>query len=213
MSRFHNMIIKITGLGVIAFLASGLTGCSSPAPRVPDTHYNIEISVPPVNYGIDTTIQLSKLDMRGVQSGRALTIMSAADPIQLQEIRGHYWHSAPARLLKRTISESMDKASQDIRFGTSANMQDPNYNLEIDVRMFAFAPGKDAIVKMLMVLRDRQNNLVMHYMLEHLTPVTGDAPLQGVHGLQDALSQVVLDMSDKLACHVISSKISKSSKC
>jgi phospholipid/cholesterol/gamma-HCH transport system permease protein len=40
-----------------------------------------------------------------------------------------------------------------------------------------------------------------------------DAPLKGVNGLQDALSQVVLDMSDKLACHVSSSKISKSSKC
>lgn len=213
MSRFQNMITRLTGLGVIAFLAIGVSGCSSPAARVPDTHYNIEIDVSPVSYGSNATIQLSKLDMRGVQSGRALTIISDTNPIQLQEIRGHYWHSAPARLLKRTISETMDKASQDIRFGTPGNMQNPDYKLEIDVRMFAFAPAEDAIVKLAMVLRDRQNNLVMHYVLEQSTPVAGDAPLKGVHGLQDALSQVVLDISDKLACHVKSSKISKSSKC
>lgn len=212
-SEFSNMIARKPGFALIALLITAVTGCSSPAPRISDTHYNIETSIAPVSYGIATTIQLAKLDLRGIQSGRSLVLIYDTNPVQLREKRGHYWHSAPAHLLKRLISETLDKASQDIRFGTSANMQNPAYELEIDMRMFAFAPGKEAVVELEAVLKNQQNDIVMHYVLDRTVPLAGETPLAGVHGLQNALSQILTDLSTRLACHVTLSKISKFSKC
>lgn len=197
----------------IALMLASIGGCSAPAPRVADTHYNIETSITPITYGIDAKIQLTKLDMRGIQSSRALVLITDTDPIQLQEKRGYYWHSAPALLLQRTISETLDSASHDIRFGTSANMQNPDYTLDIDMRLFAFSPGAYAIVTMEAVIRNQNDDIVMHDVFSKTATLDDSSPLDGVHGLQNALAKVLEVLTAKLACHVGSSTLSKLSKC
>ncbi|WP_438997423.1 ABC-type transport auxiliary lipoprotein family protein [Candidatus Puniceispirillum sp.] len=198
---------------VIMLILTSMGGCTSPAPRMADTHYNIETSVPPTRYGTEASIQLRKLDMRGIQSSRALVIISATDPIQLQENRGHYWHSAPALLLKRTISETLDSASYDIRFGTNVTMQDPDYTMDIDMRLFAFTPDAHAIVEMGFVIRNQDDDIVLHDVLRKTASLDGVSSLDGVHGLQIALAKTLEALSARLACHVTSSKISTLSKC
>lgn len=205
----HNAIRFTT----IALMLTCIAGCTSPTPRLPDTHYDIEAAIKPITYGSDVTIQLSKVDMRGIQSSRAVTIISDTDPIQLQEKRGHYWHSAPALLLKRTISETLNKASRDIRFGTSMTMQNPDYILDIDMRLFAFKPNRDAVIEMGYVIRNRDGEIVMHDVLYETARLNGASALDGLHGLQAALAQTLDALSHNLACHVIASEISKSSKC
>lgn len=201
--RFSAIMLILTSMG----------GCTSPAPRIADTHYNIETSVPPTRYGTEASIQLRKLDMRGIQSSRALVIISDKDPIQLQEKRGHYWHSAPALLLKRTISETLDSASYDIRFGTNATMQDPDYTMDIDMRLFAFTPDAHAIVEMGFVIRNQDDDILLHDVLRKTASLDGASSLDGVHGLQSALARTLDTLSARLACHVTSSRISTLSKC
>lgn len=197
----------------IALMLTSMGGCTSPAPRMADTHYNIETSIPPTRYGTEATIQLTKLDMRGIQSSRALVIIRDTDPIQLQEKRGHYWHSAPALLLKRTISETLDSASHDIRFGTNVTIQDPDYTMDIDMRLFAFTPDAHAIVEMGFVIRNQDGEIMLHDVLLKTASLDGSASLDGVHGLQSALAKALEALSARLACHVTPSKISTLSKC
>lgn len=207
------MIHSAIRFGAIIVLLTIIGGCTSPAPRMADTHYNIETSIPPIHYGTEATIQLTKLDMRGIQSSRALVIISDTDPIQLQERRGHYWHSAPALLLKRTISETLDSASHDIRFCTNVTMQDPDYTMDIDMRLFAFTPDVHATVEMGFVIRNQDGDIMLHDVLLKTASLDGASSLDGVHGLQSALAKALEALSARLACHVTSSKISTLSKC
>ena len=66
-----------------------LAACSAATPRTPDTYYDFSLALPPLAFGTTDSIALQRVDIRGVQSGRALVVVAGETPRRFQELRGH----------------------------------------------------------------------------------------------------------------------------
>jgi uncharacterized lipoprotein YmbA len=201
--RLAASTLALRGLLLAGALMMGLVGCAAKPPRAPDTHYDLELSTRSQTYGKAATVRLDRVDMRGVQSGRALVTITGTSPKRFQEIRGHYWHVAAPILIERAFLEAMNAASTDAIFGTSVSMPRPNYRLTLTVLEFAYDPVGKASVRFHAVLVDDDGKIVMAETyaataaLKNMSPAVG--PAAGVDALSDALSRGFERLSTALA--------------
>ena len=96
-----------------------LAACSAAPARSPDAHYDLDVVMAPVSFGTEAAIALRRVDVRGLQSGRSLVIVTGTEPIRFQEQRVHFWHFATPTLIERAFLTSMNEASADATFGAS----------------------------------------------------------------------------------------------
>jgi len=78
-----------------------LAACAAAPARAPDTHYDLQTSIPPLSFGVEGSVMLRRVDVRGLQSGRPLITMVGEDPVRFREQRGHFWHVATPTLVER----------------------------------------------------------------------------------------------------------------
>ena len=195
------MKLSKTSVVNLFFMAAviALGACSAKPARDVDAHYDISVEVPSTAYGTDATVMLRRVDIRGIQSGRPLVQISGIDPVKYQEVRGHYWHVSAPTLLERAISTALATSSADAIFGTSANMQNADFQYSIDMRLFAYEPGKGAHVIFGVVVKDKKGRIVLSETYQAEANLTTTQPADAVNALGNALSAALTDMATDLA--------------
>lgn len=179
-----------------------LAACAAKPARDSDSHYDIAITVPATSFGSDSSIMLRRVDIRGIQSGRPLIQIIASNPVEFQEERGHYWHVSAPTLLERAITDSLGAASTDAVFGTSANMQDADYQYSVDMRLFAYEPGGNAQVAFNVVVKDDKGRIVLSQDYATTSPLASPAPAAAVNALGAAFSAALSEMAADLAATI-----------
>lgn len=179
--------------------AGFLLSCSTAGPRMPDTHYDLAVTLPPLRIGASTTVELQRVDMRGLQSGRALVMITGDTPRRFQEVRGHYWHVAAPTLIERAFLDAMNTASSDARFGTGKTMPDAAYRLTLVVDEFAFAPDGVASVSFEAVMTSRTGEIVLAETYQGTAPVAGAETGDGVLALAVAAGTAFAALASEMA--------------
>ena len=183
-SRSEMLFVKKTLLLCVA--AGFLLSCSAAGPRTPDTHYDLAVTLPSQSFGSSTAIALQRVDMRGLQSGRAVVMITGDMPRQFQEVRGHYWHVAAPTLIERAFLAAMNTASTDAHFGTGKAMPDAAFRLALVVNEFAFAPQGMASISFEAVMTRRTGEIVLSESYHGTAPVAGADASDGVLALSAA---------------------------
>lgn len=179
-------LLAIRHLLAVTGIAALLAACSSSAPRAPDTYFDFAVTVPALSFGTTDRIALQRVDIRGVQSGRALVVVTGDTPRQFQELRGHYWHVAAPTLIERAFLDAMRTASSDARFGTSDMMKDADYRMTLNVTEFAFQPGGAASIRFDAVVTRKKGATVLSESYWGTAPLSGSSSAAGVTALSEA---------------------------
>lgn len=176
-----------------------LAACSAAPVRSPDTHYDLEVTMAPVSFGTEATIALRRVDVRGLQSGRSLVIITGTAPVRFQEQRGHFWHVATPTLIERAFLTAMNDASTDAAFGTSDSFDEVDYRLLLTVSRFAYVPGGEAMVDFDATVTTSDGDVLLARSYWGRAPLAGDRPADGVNGLGVALGEAMAVFAGELA--------------
>ena len=176
-----------------------LAACSAAPVRSPDTHYELDVTMAPVSFGAEAAIALRRVDIRGLQSGRSLVIVTGTDPLRFQEQRGHFWHVATPTLIERAFLTAMNDASTDAAFGSSDSFDSVDYRLTLTVSRFAHVPGVEAMVDFDATVNAADGDVVLARSYWGRAPLVGDAPADGVNGLGEALGEAMMVFATELA--------------
>lgn len=176
-----------------------LAACSAAPVRSPDTHYDLEVTMAPVSFGTEATIALRRVDVRGLQSGRSLVIITGTAPVRFQEQRGHFWHVATPTLIERAFLTAMNDASTDAAFGTSDSFDEVDYRLLLTVSRFAYVPGGEAMVDFDATVTTSDGDVLLARSYWERAPLAGDRPADGVNGLGVALGEAMAVFAGELA--------------
>ena len=176
-----------------------LAACSAAPVRSPDTHYDLEVTMAPVSFGTEATIALRRVDVRGLQSGRSLVIITGTAPVRFQEQRGHFWHVATPTLIERAFLTAMNDASTDATFGTSDSFDEVDYRLLLTVSRFAYVPGGEAMVDFDATITTSDGDVLLARSYWGRAPLAGDRPADGVNGLGVALGEAMAVFAGELA--------------
>ena len=176
-----------------------LAACSAAPVRSPDTHYDLEVTMAPVSFGTEATIALRRVDVRGLQSGRSLVIITGTAPVRFQEQRGHFWHVATPTLIERAFLTAMNDASTDATFGTSDSFDEVDYRLLLTVSRFAYVPGGEAMVDFDATVTTSDGDVLLARSYWGRAPLAGDRPADGVNGLGVALGEAMAVFAGELA--------------
>ena len=176
-----------------------LAACSAAPVRSPDTHYDLEVTMAPVSFGTEATIALRRVDVRGLQSGRSLVIITGTAPVRFQEQRGHFWHVATPTLIERAFLTAMNDASTDAAFGTSDSFDEVDYRLLLTVSRFGYVPGGEAMVDFDATVTTSDGDVLLARSYWGRAPLAGDRPADGVNGLGVALGEAMAVFAGELA--------------
>ena len=176
-----------------------LAACSAAPVRSPDTHYDLEVTMAPVSFGTEATIALRRVDVRGLQSGRSLVIITGTAPVRFQEQRGHFWHVATPTLIERAFLTAINDASTDATFGTSDSFDEVDYRLLLTVSRFAYVPGGEAMVDFDATVTTSDGDVLLARSYWGRAPLAGDRPADGVNGLGVALGEAMAVFAGELA--------------
>jgi ABC-type uncharacterized transport system auxiliary subunit len=176
-----------------------LAACSAAPVRSPDTHYDLEVTMAPVSFGTEATIALRRVDVRGLQSGRSLVIITGTAPVRFQEQRGHFWHVATPTLIERAFLTAINDASTDAAFGTSDSFDEVDYRLVLTVSRFAYVPGGEAMVDFDATVTTSDGDVLLARSYWGRAPLAGDRPADGVNGLGVALGEAMAVFAGELA--------------
>ena len=194
-------LVKFTPL-LLATALLALTACAAKPTRDADTHFGLTANIAPTSFGTTETVSLRRVEIRGVQSGRALVHIVSDNPPQYQEARGYFWHVATPTLLGRAFDEALQQASTDAVFGTNATLQDADYSYIVDVETFAFEPNGDARLVATIVVKDQQNGIVLSERYATTAPVSASSATGGVTALSKAVSAAVALFAADLAAAI-----------
>ena len=176
-----------------------LAACSAAPVRNPDTHYELDVAMAPVSFGTDATIALRRVDIRGLQSGRSLVMVTGTEPVRFQEQRGHFWHVATPTLIKRAFLTTMNDASTDAAFGTEDSFESVDFQLSLTISRFAYVPGGEAMVNFDATVNGATGEVVLAPSYCGRAPVAGNAPTDGVNSLGVALGEAMTVFAGELA--------------
>ena len=176
-----------------------LAACSAAPVRNPDTHYDLDVAMAPVSFGAEAAIALRRVDIRGLQSGRSLVIVTGTDPVRFQEQRGHFWHVATPTLIERAFLTAMNDASTDAAFGPRDSFDSVDYELVMTVSRFAHVPGGEAMVDFDATVTTANGEVLLARSYWGRAPLAGDAPADGVTGLGVALGEAMAVFAAELA--------------
>ena len=176
-----------------------LAACSAAPVRSPDTHYELDVTMAPVSFGAEAAIALRRVDIRGLQSGRSLVIVTGTDPVRFQEQRGHFWHVATPTLIERAFLTTMNEASTDAAFGTSDSFDKVDYRVTLAVSRFAYVPGGEAMVDFDATVTAANGDVVLARSYWGRAPLADAAPADGVNGLGVALGKAMTVFAGELA--------------
>jgi len=176
-----------------------LAACSAAPVRSPDTHYDLEVTMAPVSFGTEAAIALRRVDVRGLQSGRSLVIITGTQPLRFREQRGHFWHVATPTLIERAFLTAMNDASIDAAFGTSDSFDRVDYRLVLTVSRFAYVPGGEAMVHFNATVTTSDGDVLLARSYWGRAPLAGDRPADGVNGLGAALGEAMTVFAGELA--------------
>ncbi|MEC8643375.1 MAG: ABC-type transport auxiliary lipoprotein family protein, partial [Pseudomonadota bacterium] len=165
----------------------------------PDTHYDLDVTMAPVSFGAEAAIALRRVDVRGLQSGRSLVLVTGTDPVRFQEQRGHFWHVATPTLIERAFLTAMNEASTDAAFGTSDSFDKVDYRLILSVSRFAYVAGGEAMVDFDATVTSADGDVVLARSYWGRAPLAGEAPADGVNGLGVALGEAMTVFAAELA--------------
>jgi ABC-type uncharacterized transport system auxiliary subunit len=186
-------------LAGIAVAMLVLAGCSAAPVRSPDTHYDLDVTMAPVSFGAEAAIALRRVDVRGLQSGRSLVIITGTDPVRFQEQRGHFWHVATPTLIERAFLTAMNDASTDAAFGTSDSFNSVDFRLVLSVSRFAYVAGGEAMVDFDATVISANGDVLLARSYWGRSPLAGDGPADGVNGLGAALGEAMTVFAGELA--------------
>ena len=189
---FRTLAVAIAGLLVLA-------ACSAAPVRSPDTHYDLEVAMAPVGFGTEAAIALRRVDVRGLQSGRSLVIVTGTDPVRFQEQRGHFWHVATPTLIERAFLTAINEASTDAAFGTSDSFDKIDYRLALTVSRFAYVPGGEAMVDFDATVNAADGDVLLARSYWGRAPLAGAAPADGVNALGVAFGEAMTVFAGELA--------------
>ena len=189
---FRTLAVAIAGLLVLA-------ACSAAPVRSPDTHYDLEVAMAPVGFGTEAAIALRRVDVRGLQSGRSLVIVTGTDPVRFQEQRGHFWHVATPTLIERAFLTAMNEASTDAAFGTSDSFDKIDYRLALTVSRFAYVLGGEAMVNFDATVNAADGDVLLARSYWGRAPLAGAAPADGVNALGVAFGEAMTVFAGELA--------------
>jgi ABC-type uncharacterized transport system auxiliary subunit len=189
---FRTLAVAIAGLLV-------LVACSAAPVRSPDTHYDLDVAMAPVGFGAEVAIALRRVDVRGLQSGRSLVIVTGTDPVRFQEQRGHFWHVATPSLIERAFLTTMNEASTDAAFGTSDSFDKIDYRLVLTVSRFAYVPGGEAMVDFDATVNAADGDVLLARSYWGRAALAGEAPADGVNALGVAFGEAMTVFAGELA--------------
>lgn len=176
-----------------------LAACSAAPVRSPDTHYDLDVVMAPVSFGTEAAIALRRVDVRGLQSGRSLVIVTGTEPIRFQEQRGHFWHVATPTLIERAFLTAMNEASADATFGASDSFDKIDYRLALNVTRFAYVPGGEAMVDFDATVNTSDGDVLLARSYWGRAPLVGEVPAEGVNALGVALGEAMTVFAGELA--------------
>jgi len=192
----RSLFLRILGPAVATLI---LAACSAAPTRAPDTHYELDASIPPVSFGVNGSVMLRRVDVRGLQSGRSLITVIGDAPLRFQEQRGHFWHVATPTLVERSLLTAFNAASADLVFGTADSLDKPDYRLVVTVTRFAYDPSGEAMVNFDATVTASGGDVVLARSYWGRAPLAGSTPAAGVTAVGAALSEAMTVFSKELA--------------
>lgn len=192
----RSLLLRIAGPVVAALI---LAACAAAPTRAPDTHYELDASIPPVSFGVNGSVVLRRVDVRGLQSGRSLITIIGEEPMRFQEERGHFWHVATPTLVERGMLTALNAASSDLVFGTADSLDKPDYRLVVTVTRFAYDPSGDAMVNFDATVTKSGGGVVLARSYWGRAPLADSSPAAGVTAIGAAFGEAMTVFSGELA--------------
>jgi len=192
----RSLLLRIAGPVVAALI---LAACAAAPTRAPDTHYELDASIPPVSFGVNGSVVLRRVDVRGLQSGRSLITVIGEEPMRFQEERGHFWHVATPTLVERGMLTAFNAASSDLVFGTADSLDKPDYRLVVTVTRFAYDPSGDAMVNFDATVTKSGGGVVLARSYWGRAPLADSSPAAGVTAIGAAFGEAMTVFSRELA--------------
>lgn len=192
----RSLLLRIAGPVVAALI---LAACAAAPTRAPDTHYELDASIPPISFGVNGSVVLRRVDVRGLQSGRSLITVIGEEPMRFQEERGHFWHVATPTLVERGMLTAFNAASSDLVFGTTDSLDKPDYRLVVTVTRFAYDPSGDAMVNFDATVTKSGGGVVLARSYWGRAPLADSSPAAGVTAIGAAFGEAMTVFSGELA--------------
>ena len=192
----RSLLLRIAGPVVAALI---LAACAAAPTRAPDTHYELDASIPPISFGVNGSVVLRRVDVRGLQSGRSLITVIGEEPMRFQEERGHFWHVATPTLVERGMLTAFNAASSDLVFGTTDSLDKPDYRLVVTVTRFAYDPSGDAMVNFDATVTKSGGGVVLARSYWGRAPLADSSPAAGVTAIGAAFVEAMTVFSGELA--------------
>ena len=192
----RSLLLRIAGPVVAALI---LAACAAAPTRAPDTHYELDASIPPISFGVNGSVVLRRVDVRGLQSGRSLITVIGEEPMRFQEERGHFWHVATQTLVERGMLTAFNAASSDLVFGTTDSLDKPDYRLVVTVTRFAYDPSGDAMVNFDATVTKSGGGVVLARSYWGRAPLADSSPAAGVTAIGAAFGEAMTVFSGELA--------------
>ena len=191
-----NILIRI---GATMIAAAMLAACAAAPARSPDTHYELDVTMAPVTFGVNGSMALRRVDIRGLQSGRSLITVAGESPLRFREERGHFWHVATPTLIERAFLVTMNDASTGMAFGTPDSFDKPDYRLVLTVTRFAYAQGGEAMVNFDATVTGGSGDVILARSYWGRAPLAGSDPADGVNALGVAMGEAIGVFAGELA--------------
>ena len=192
----RSLLLRIAGPVVAALI---LAACAAAPTRAPDTHYELDASIPPISFGVNGSVVLRRVDVRGLQSGRSLITVIGEEPMRFREERGHFWHVATPTLVERGMLTAFNAASSDLVFGTTDSLDKPDYRLVVTVTRFAYDPSGDAMVNFDATVTKSGGGVVLARSYWGRAPLADSSPAAGVTAIGAAFGEAMTVFSGELA--------------
>lgn len=191
-----NILIRI---GATMIAAAMLAACAAAPARSPDTHYELDVTMAPVTFGVNGSMALRRVDIRGLQSGRSLITVAGETPLRFREERGHFWHVATPTLIERAFLVTMNDASTDMAFGTPDSFDKTDYRLVLTVTRFAYAQGGEAMVNFDATVTGGSGDVILARSYWGRAPLAGSDPADWVNALGVAMGEAMGVFAGELA--------------
>ena len=191
-----NVLVRAGATMIAAML---LAACAAAPARSPDTHYELDVSMASVSFGVTGSMALRRVDIRGLQSGRSLITIAGESPLRFREERGHFWHVATPTLIERAFLVTMNDASTDLAFGTPESFDKPDYRLVLTVTRFAYSQGGEAMVNFDATVTADGGDVILARSYWGRAPLAGPDPADGVNALGTALGEAMGVFAGELA--------------
>ena len=144
-------------------------------------------------------LDLRRVDVRGLQSGRSLVTVVGENPMRFQEQRGHFWHVATPTLIERSLLTAFNDASSDLVFGTADSLDKPDFRLIVTVTRFAYDPAGEAMVNFDATVTASDGDVLLARSYWGRAPLADATPAGGVNAIGAALGEAMTVFSRELA--------------